>query len=98
MNFNSTKNGQNKSFSCKTKSSKPCILMKRMCLYYPITKRVEIIMRIQVCPVERMNSDSKESRGTKSISFKTKHQNGVSYRGEHVNRAQSQKNEDYHEN
>ena len=71
-NFDSKENGGDKSFYCKTKASKPCIPMRRMRLWCPITKRVRIITRIQVCPIQGKNFDSKENGGKKIISCKTK--------------------------
>ena len=47
-NFDPKKNGGNKSFSCKTKASKPWTLMRRISLLWPSTKRMELIMWIQV--------------------------------------------------
>ena len=46
--------------------------MRRMCLQCTITKSVEIIRRIQVCPIQELNFDSKENGGKKSISPKIK--------------------------
>ena len=38
----------------------------------PTTKRIEIIIGIQVCLIPRMNVDYKESGGEKTFSYKSK--------------------------
>ena len=43
------------------------ILMRKMCLWCPVTKRMEIIMRIHVCLTWWMNFDSSENGERKSI-------------------------------
>ena len=50
-NFNS-KIGNKRSFSYETKASISLIPKRRMCLWFPITKRKEIIMWIDVYPIE----------------------------------------------
>ena len=40
----------------------------------PITKRIEIVMSIQVCPISRMNFDCEESGGKKALLANPKHQ------------------------
>ena len=68
MNFDFKENDKKKSFSCKNKASKPCIPMKKTCLSCPITKKIEIMTRIHVCPFWWMNLDFKENDRTKSFS------------------------------
>ena len=58
MNLNS-KNGRKRSFSFVTKASIPFIPTRRMCLWCPILKRMEIIMWIQVYPNRKTNLSSK---------------------------------------
>ena len=44
----------------------------------PVTKRVEIIMRIQVCLISQMYFDYKENGGKKAFPTNPKHQYRVS--------------------
>ena len=62
-----------------------------------ITKRIEIIMSIQVCLTSQMNFDFKENGGKKSFSRKSKHQYHVSQCRDHECSANNKKNEDYYE-
>ena len=64
----------------------------------PITKRMVIIISIQVCLFSRMNFNYKEDGGKKSFSFKSKASNYVSQCGEHDGSALNKKNGDYYEN
>ena len=89
--FNSKENSGNKSFSCKTKASKPCIPMRRMCLLCSITIRMEIIMRIQIWPIWGMKFNSKENGGKKTFHAKPKQDNRVSQWKKLVCSAQSPK-------
>ena len=70
MNSNS-KNGGKRSFSFKTKASIPFIPMRRMCLWCPILKRMEIIMWIQVDPNWNTNLNSKNGK-KRSLYYETK--------------------------
>ena len=58
VNFNS-KIGNKRSFSYETKASISLIQSRRMCLWFPIMKRKEIIMWIHVYPNWNMNFNSK---------------------------------------
>ena len=51
-----------RSFSYETKASVSFIPMRRMCSWYPIMKRNDIIMWICVCPNRQVNINSKISR------------------------------------
>ena len=63
----------------------------------PITKRMEIIMGIQVCLISRINFDYKENGGKKAFLANPKHQYHVSQCGEHDCSAHNEKNGDYNE-
>ena len=63
ISTSSKQNGGKKSFSCQTKTSLSCILIRRTCLWCTITNGMEIIMRIQVCLIGLANFDSKENGG-----------------------------------
>ena len=71
-NFNS-KIGNKRSFSYETKASISLIPPRRMCLWFPIMKRNEIIMWIHVYPNWKMNFNSKNGN-KRSFSYETKHQ------------------------
>ena len=58
-NFNS-KNDNKRSFSNETKASISFIPWRRMCLWWPIMKRKEIVMWIHVYPNWNMNFNSKK--------------------------------------
>ena len=62
----------------------------------PITKRMEIIMSIQVCLISWMNFDYKENGGKKAFLANPKHQYHVSQCGELDCCANNKKNGDYH--
>ena len=49
----------------------------------PITKRIEIIMSIQVCLISKMNFGYKEYGGKKAFLVNRKHQHRLSQQGEH---------------
>ena len=66
-----SKNGNKRCFSYETKAWISFIPMRRMCLWRLITKRKQIIMRICVCPNQRMNINSKNG-GKKNFSYETK--------------------------
>ena len=70
MNLNS-KSGRKRSFSFETKASIPFIPTRRMCLWCPILKRIEIIMWIQVYPNWKTKLNSKNGRKT-SFSYESK--------------------------
>ena len=89
MYFNS-KIGNRRNFSYKTKASISFIPLRRMCLWYPIMKRKEIIMWIHVYPSWKMNFNSKNGRKTR-FSYESKHRNHLSQWGEYVYGAQSWK-------
>ena len=67
ININYKENGGRKSIPYQTKVSILYILMWRTWLQCPITKRVEIIMRIQVWLTSQMNFDYKENNGKKNL-------------------------------
>ena len=62
-----------------------------------ITKRIEIIMDIQVCPISRMNFDYEENGGKQALLANPKHQHRVSQCGEHDYGANKKWNRDYYE-
>ena len=70
MNFNS-ENGNKRSFSYETKASISLIPSTRMCLWFPIMKRKEIIMWIHVYPNWNTNFNSKQGN-RRSFSYDTK--------------------------
>ena len=70
MNFNS-KNGSKRSFSYETKASISLIPSRRMCLWFPIMKRNEIILWIYVYPNWKTYFNSKICN-KRSFSFETK--------------------------
>ena len=72
MNSYSKENKGKKSFSYETQALKPCIPIRIMCLWCPITKRIEIVMTIQFVPFDGRTLISKENDGKKSISCQTK--------------------------
>ena len=69
-NFNS-KIGNKRSFSYETKASISLIPSRRMCLWFPIMKRKEIIMWIHVYPNWKTYFNSKIGN-KRSFSFETK--------------------------
>ena len=56
LNFDSKENDGKRSFSCESKASISCILI-RMYFYSPITKRIEIVARILTYLILGMNFD-----------------------------------------
>ena len=71
MNFDYKGSGGKKSFFCKSKALILCTLMWRTRLSCPITKRMEIITRIQVCLISLTNFAYKENGGKKTFSCKS---------------------------
>ena len=71
-NFDSKDNGKKESISFETKALVSCILIRRTCLWWPITKKWKIIMSIHVCFIWWMNFDSKENGVKKSFSWEIK--------------------------
>ena len=69
-NFNS-KIGNKRSFSFQTKASISLSPSRRMCLWFPIMKRMEIIMWFYVYPNWKMNFNSKNGN-KRSFSYDTK--------------------------
>ena len=65
--------------------------MKNM-VAMPITKRMESVMGIQVCPISWLNFDYTENGGKKAFPANPKHQYCVSYYGEHDCNANNKKN------
>ena len=63
----------------------------------PITKRMEIIMSVQVSLISWMNFDYKENGGKKAFLANPKYQYRVSQCGEHDCSANKKKNGDYFE-
>ena len=63
----------------------------------PKTKRMEIIMNIQVCLISQMNFDYKENAGKKALLANPKCQYHVSQYGEHYCHAKNKKNGYYYE-
>ena len=49
----------------------------------PITKKMEIVMSIQVCLISRMNFGYTKNGGKKAFPINPKHQHRVSHCGEH---------------
>ena len=74
----------NKSFSSKSKASKLCISMTRMCLLCTITIRMEIMLGIQVCLFWWMNFDFMENNGKKKFSCKKQSIKTVSPNGKNM--------------
>ena len=95
MSFDFKETSEKKSFSCKTQALKSCIPIRIMCLWCPITKRMEIIMRIQFVPFDRWTLILRKLREGKAFLAKSKHQNRVSRRYEHDWRDNNKKNRDY---
>ena len=62
----------------------------------PITKRIEIIMSIQVCLITRMNIIIRKMVERKAFLANPKHQDRVPQYGEHDYRAHNKKNRDYY--
>ena len=60
----------------------------------PITKKMDIIMNIQVCLISHMNFGYKENGGKKAFLTNPKHQYHVSQCGVHDCRANNKKNGD----
>ena len=69
-NFNS-KIGNKRSFSCETKASISLMPSRRMCLWFPIMKRKEIFMWIEVYPNRKTNFNCKIGN-KRSFSYETK--------------------------
>ena len=61
----------------------------------PITKRMEIIVSIHVCPISRMNFDYIKNGGKKAFLANKKHQYDVSQCGEQDCCTNNKKNGDY---
>ena len=61
----------------------------------PITKRMEIVISIQVCIISWMNFDYEENVGKKAFLGKPIHQYRVSQREKHDWSVNNRKNEDY---
>ena len=55
INFDFRENDGKKSFSCETKVSISCIIMRWMYFYSPITKRMEAFIKIHLCHIYRWN-------------------------------------------
>ena len=73
--------GNKKGFYYETKASISLIPTRRMCLWFPIMKRKEIIMWIHVYPNWKINFDSKMVEKQASL-VKPKHQNRLPQQGE----------------
>ena len=71
-NFDYMENGGKKCFSCQTKASISCMLMRRTWLWCSIMKRAKIFTRIHVQPIWWMNFDSMENNGKKWFFCHTK--------------------------
>ena len=63
----------------------------------PITKRMEIVMSIQVCPISWMNFDCEKNGGKKAILANPKHQYHVSQSREQDYHVNNKKNGDCYE-
>ena len=70
---------------------------KENVIVLPITKRMEIVMCIQVCLISRMNFDYKENGGNKAFLENPMHQNHVSLYGDRDCHANNKRNGDYYE-
>ena len=73
-NFDSKKNNGKKSFSCRTKASKSCLPMMRICLYCPITKEMYILRIIQVYLLDGWTLILRKMVEKKACLAKPKHQ------------------------
>ena len=62
MNIDSMENSGKKAFYAKTKHPY-CVSQWGEYVYFLMMKRIEIIIRIQVCVIWQMNFDSKENGG-----------------------------------
>ena len=62
----------------------------------PVTKRIKIVMGIQVCLISWLNFDYKENGRKKAFPTNSKHQCRVSQYGEHDCCANNNKNGDYY--
>ena len=71
MNFDLRENNGKKGFSCKFKASRSYPNVENV-IVVPITKRIEIIMSIQVSLISWMNFNYKESGEKNSFSCKSK--------------------------
>ena len=63
----------------------------------PITKRTEIVMSVQVCPISLINIDYKENGGKKAFLANPNHRYNVSQCGEHDCHANNKGNGGYYE-
>ena len=70
LNFDYKENGKNKSFTYKSKASISCIPIWGAWSQCPITRKIEIFIRIQVWLMSRMNFDYRKNGGKKSFSYK----------------------------
>ena len=64
----------------------------------PITKRIEIVIGIQVCLISWMKINFRENSGKKAFTANLRHQYRASQCGEHDCCANNRKNGDYFEN
>ena len=72
MNFDYKDNGEKKKLFLQIQSINIVYLNVENMLVVPITKRMEITIRIQVCLISQMNFDYEENEGKKSFSCKSK--------------------------
>ena len=83
INFICKENSGKKSFSCKYKALVSCIPMWRTWLWCLIIIKIEVITRIQVYLIARMNFDYKKNGEKKVFLANMKHQYCISQHGEH---------------
>ena len=96
MNFDYTKKGGQKVFLANPKINIVYPNVENM-IVMPITKRMEIVMSVQVCLISRINIDYKENGGKKAFLANPKHHYHVSQCGEHDRPVNNKKNGDYYE-
>ena len=77
MNFDYTKNGGGKLF-LQIESINILYPNQENMIVTPITKKMKIVMSIQVCLISWMNFDYKENSGKKAFLANQKHQYNVS--------------------
>ena len=96
MNFDYKKSGGKKAFPANPKHQILYPNVENM-IAIPITKRMEIIMGIQVCLISWINFDYTKNGGRKAFLANPKHQYHVSKYGEHYCHANNKNNGDYYE-
>ena len=98
MNVDYKENCENESFSSKTKTSKPCIPIKRTCFSAKSQKEHRLSWECKFIPFNGWTLILKKMVEIKAFLPKPKHQNCVSRWKEHVYFPNHKKNVDYHKN